>query len=274
MGLTAGGVDPMWSLAPGTNGPTMLAMQLIQPSHLGRPARGPFVMGTIVGGVLFVGGLALTWVALATPVVRGLTPNVVRPAPDQMLFGALVWGLSLVAPPAFAIVGAIRLSLVASSVFRRPEAGAVNSVADQLGDEYVVAPLVHLPDGRPVKNLVIGPFGMAVISEMPSPKVLRRHGSSWELRRYDGRWVPLEHPLERAARDAERVKRWVATEEHDFVVRVYAAVVSGDPDIVRTPTCAALQREQIPAWLASLPVQRSLNVDRRADLVERLTALA
>jgi hypothetical protein len=252
----------------------MAAMQLIQPRHLARPGRGPFVMGTVVGGVLLFGGLALTWVAVATPVVRGLTPNVVRPAPDQMLVGALVWGLSLVAPPAFAIVGAIRLSLIASSVFRRPPAGAVSAVADQLGDEFVVAPIVHLPDGRPVKNLVVGPFGMAVISELPSPKVLRRHGTSWELRRYDGRWVPLENPLERAARDAERVKRWVATEERDFVVRVYAAVISTDTALSRTPTCAVLQREQIPAWLASLPVQRSLNEYRRTDLVERLTALA
>src|SRR5215216_168440 len=49
MGRTARGVAPMWSLAAGTGGATMAAMQLIEPSHLGRPARAPFVMGTIVG---------------------------------------------------------------------------------------------------------------------------------------------------------------------------------------------------------------------------------
>lgn len=249
-------------------------MQLIQSTHVMRPSRAPLVVSTLVGGVLFFGGLALAWLALATPLVRGLTPSVVRPAPDQMALGALVWGLSLVAPPAFAIVGAIRLSVVASAVLRKPQVGAVKGVAGELGDEYVVAPVVHLADGRAVKNLIVGPFGMAILSELPPPNVTRHQGQTWELRRHDGRWVPFQNPMERASRDMERVRHWIAGEERDFVVKIYAAVVTTDEAVTRTPSCAVLQPDQIPAWLASLPPQRSLSADRREDLVARVRSIA
>jgi len=77
----------------------------------------------------------------------------------------------------------------------------------------------------------------------------------------------LENPLERAARDAERVRSWIAAEERDFVVKVYAAVVTPDTSLSRTSACAVISTEQIPAWLASLPPQRSLSSDRRAELL-------
>ena len=231
-------------------------------------------MGTVVGGVLLFGGLALTWLALATPLVSGLTPAVVRPTPEQMAVGAVIWGLSLVAPPAFAIVGAFRLSMVASTLLQRPHVGAVKGVVGQLGDEYVVAPVVRLHDGRAVRNLVVGPFGMAVLSELPPPKFIRRHGQAWEVRRPDGRWMPYGQPVELASRDAERIRRWIGGEERDFLVKVYAALVTSDPAIVRSSTCAVVPPDQIPAWLASLPPQRSLSESRLADLVERVRAIA
>jgi hypothetical protein len=86
--------------------------------------------------------------------------------------------------------------------------------------------------------------------------------------------MPFENPLERAARDAEGVRRWVSSEERDFVVKVYAAVVTSDSSITRTPSCAVISTEQIPAWLASLPPQRSLNSIRRAELIELVRSIA
>ena len=244
-------------------------MQLIESTHVLRPARGPLLLGTAVGG-----GLGLAWLAFATPIIRGLTPSVVRPSLDQVLIGGLVWGLSLVVPPCLAIVGTIRLSVVAATVLRPPKTGPVGSVGDALGDEYVVAPSVRLPDGRLIRNLVVGPFGVAIIGELPSPKNLRRHGSSWEIRRMDGRWAPLESPLEHATRDAERIRHWLAAEDRDFLVKVYSAVLVGDQPIERTAACAALAADQIPVWLASLPPQRSLNADRRDDIVDRIRSIA
>lgn len=248
-------------------------MQLIQPTQPMRPARGPLVMGALVGGLLLVGGLGLAWLAFATPVVRGLAPAVVRPTPDQMIVGALVWGLSLVAPPCFAIVGAIRLSRVAATVLRKPQGSTISRAIPALGDEYVIAPTVHMADGHPIRNVVVGPFGVAVVGELPSPKNTRRQGTAWEMRRADGRWAPMQNPLERAARDAERIRHWIAADDRDFVVKVYAAVVIGDAALTRTAACAAIAADQIPGWLASLPPQRSLNADRRDDVVERIRSL-
>ncbi len=264
----------MWSLAPAVRTSTMVAMQLIQPSHVIRPARGPLVLGTVTGAVLLFGGLALGWLAIATPIIGTLTPSVIRPAPDQVAIGAAIWAVALVAPPAFAIVGALRLAHVATTVLRRPHVGAVKRVAGQLGDEFVVAPLVHLADDRAVRNLVVGPFGIAILSELPSPKASRRHGQTWEVHRADGRWVPLGNPLETAARDAERVRRWISGEERDFLVKVYAAVITADPTVTRTPACATVHPDQIAAWLGSLPPQRSLTESRRSDLVERVRSIA
>jgi hypothetical protein len=252
----------------------MGAMQLIQSSHVARPARGPMLMGTVVGGVLLAGGIVLGWLAFATPLVRALTPTVVQPTWDQIAFGGLIWGISLVAPPCFAIVGFIRLSQVAGVLMRKPAIGPIVGAGKQLNDEYLAAPSVDLPDGRRVRNVVVGPFGLAVIGEAPPRSVTRRQGSTWEVRRADGRWVPLEQPVERTGRDAERLRRWISAEERDFVVKVYAAFVTDDPTVARTPLCAVIGPNEVAAWLINLPVQRSLYESRREDLVDRVRALA
>jgi hypothetical protein len=132
----------------------------------------------------------------------------------------------------------------------------------------------QLPDGRRIRNVVAGPFGLAVIGEAPPAAMTRRHGSSWEVRRSDGRWVPLEHPVERTSRDAERLRRWISAEERDYLVKVYAAFVTTDPSISRTPVCAVVGPSEVAAWLTGLPQQRSLYDTRREELVDRIRALA
>ena len=249
-------------------------MQLIQPSHAFRPARAPMLWGTVIGGVLLAGGIVLGWLAYATPFVGVLTPSVLRPTVEEMAVGGVIWGLSLVAPPCFAIVGLLRLSMVAGALIRKPDIGAVAKAGPSLNDEYVVAPSIELPDGRRVRNVVVGPFGLAVIGEISSRSVTRHHGGTWEVRRADGRWAPIEHPVERTSRDAERVRRWISAEERDFLVKVYAGFVTTDPTLARTPACAVIGPNEVGAWLAALPPQRSLYDTRRDDLVERVRALA
>jgi len=249
-------------------------VQVIASSRAMRPPLGAVVVGLVVGGFLVVGGLFLAWLAFATPALASLTPNTPRPSPGEMAIGGLVWGFTLVAPPAFAIIGAFRIGSVARAVTAKPPVRALDRVASQLGDEFVVATDARLPDGRVVRNLVLGPFGLAIVSELPPPRATRHTGSSWELRRSDGRWGHWENPLERAARDGERVRRWFAASERDYVVKVYAAVVSADPTVSRTPTCAVVTAEQIPAWLASLPAARALTPSRRVELIEQIRTIA
>jgi hypothetical protein len=146
-------------------------------------------------------------------------------------------------------------------------------VAKAIGDEYTAAADVRLPDGRVIRDLVLGPFGMAVINELPHPRTTRHNGVSWEIRQGDGRWVHFENPLERTARDGERIRRWTAATDRDYVVKVYTAVVTGDPTVSRTPACAVVTPEQIPAWLASLPTARAMTADRQAELIEQVSAI-
>jgi hypothetical protein len=249
-------------------------MQLIQPRYALRPARAPMLWGTVVGGVLLAGGLVLGWLAFATPFVRVMTPSVIRPSVEEIAIGGVIWAVSLVAPPCFVIVGLLRLVLVAGVARRKPNLGAVAGAAGQLTDEYVVAPSLELPDGRRIRNVVVGPFGLAVVGEMPQRAVTRHRGNAWEIRRADGRWMPYEHPIDRTSRDAERLRRWISAEERDFLVKVYAAFVTDDPTLTRTPACAVIGPKEVGVWLTGLPPQRSLYDTRREDLIERVRGLA
>jgi hypothetical protein len=274
VGPSAGAEPPDGTIGGSARSDEDWQVQMIHPTVSTRPALAPLFVGTFVGLALVAGGIGLAWLAFATPVVRGLAPTAIRPTPDQMALGALIWGVSLVAPPSFAIVGLFRLSRVATLVFRRPNRGAILRHASSLGDDIAAATAVRLPEGTVVRNLVVGAYGVAILAELPPAHATRRHGTAWEVHRADGRWIPLENPLERAARNAERVRGWLGAEELDYVVKVYAAVVTSDGSVTRTPACAVISSDQIPAWLASLPAQRSLGPDRRAELVERIRAIA
>jgi hypothetical protein len=248
-------------------------MQLLASHRTVRPPLAPVIIGGTVGIVLLTGGIFLAWIALATPVVGSLTPTAVRPGLVQLAAGGIVWGIALVAPPSFAIVGALRLGRVIRALTARPPRRAVAQLAGELGDDFVVAQDARLPDGRVIRNLVVGPFGLAVLEELPPARATRHQGTAWEIRRRDGRWVPYENPIERIGRDGERVRSWFGTQERDFVVKVYSAAVTTDSNLARTPACAVITPDQISAWLASLPPSRALTADRRLDVVDRVRTL-
>jgi len=231
------------------------------------------IVGALAGIALLAGGLFLGYLTFATPMVSALTPHTIRPTLQQMALGGLIWSIALVAPPCFALVGAWRIGRVVRAVTARPGARLLTKAASQLGDEYVAIHDVALPEGRVIHDLVLGPFGLAVFGDVPPPRYVRRTGSAWEVRGHNGRWLHMENPLERASRDAERIRRWFAGAERDYVVKVFAALVTNDPTISRTPNCAVVTEEQIPAWLTSLPPSRAITPDRREEIVEKLSAL-
>jgi len=232
-------------------------------------------MRAVVYGALasigFVGGgLLIGWFSFGLGFIdQFMTP---RPTPVQTATGALAWGFALIAPALFLMIGLSRLveTLELMSLRRRrprPVAAAIRS----LPTDYAAAARVRLPDGRVLPELVVGPFGVAVIEEPPPPSVSRQHGDRWDALGTDGRWHPIENPLERASRDAERLRRWLGHDDRDHVVKVYAAIIAPEDRVSRTPTCAVVPEEHLVAWLASLPVQRSLNSDRRAAIVEMIS---
>jgi hypothetical protein len=248
-------------------------MQLIAPE--GRATRTasdvPMLRAFLVAAILLTGSTFLGYLVFGTGLLSVFTPTG-RATTSQMIVGALAWTFALTAPAAFGIVGLFRFGTVIEQLAaRRPRPTPALRARQGISDDHAVAVRVRLPDGsRVVPEIVIGPFGAAVIEELPPPRaVLTRGPRSWDVRTTDGRVVMIDHPLERATRDAERVRAWFGGDDADYVVKVYAAVVGTDPQVERTPTCAYIRPDQVRAWLASLPVQRSFDTDRR-DRVVRL----
>lgn len=264
------GRTPMWPFRRPPVRASIGPMQVLAPA---RPGRTPgtlllAALGLLFGAALVVGGLMLGYAAFATPVASLLSVPI-RPTPAQAAVGILAWALVLIAPALFVVAGLARMHGSAGRL-RRPR-GPVTPVAQYAGhlsDELVTALRVRLPDGRLIPELVVGPFGVAVVAELPPSRAVRRRDGHWEIRFEDGRWVPIENPLDRTVRDAEHVRRWLVDDDRDFLVKVYTAAVTADLDLERTAGCAVLRPEQVPAWLASLPPQRGLTPQRRERIVE------
>ena len=230
------------------------------------PESPSFVIGATAGTILIVSGLTFEFATLLTPyfdrVARGGFGASAGPG------GAAAWFAAVFLGAVFLGVGAARLAGLLADV--RPD-GAAKPVLLPARDanEPVMALNVDVGDGRPIPKLVVGQFGAAVIRDLPDASVARHRGPYWEGLSDQG-WIRIESPLDRAARDAERVRRWFARDDRDYVVRVYAAVVTADSALPRTPTCAVINESQLEPWLRSLPVQRSLNEARRAQLLAML----
>ena len=210
----------------------------------------------MAGASLVAVGLGLAFLVITTPLVTQSLPGS-RSVTTQLTLAMLVWVLAVAAGAALLLAGMIRLALAVASVReRRASRSAATRAMGDLSDDILVAASVVLPDGRPIPELVIGPFGAAIVHELEARGRLRAVGQGWDTRTRDG-WVPAEGPLEGVARDAERVGHWLANGDLDHVVRVYAALVTTDVAIPRSPLCAVINEDQIPPWLAALPRQRA-----------------
>jgi hypothetical protein len=247
-------------------------MQVLQP----QPTRTGSPLSILTGltiGLLLVGlGAALAYLAVATPFSQQFTPDP-RSSPARVVLSALGWTLLIVAPAVAALAGIAWLAGVAEATGkRRRRAHPVAGLSRVLGEDYLAATSVRLPDGRLVSEVIVGPHGIAVFEPLPPPSLTRVQSGRWELRVGRDRWVPMENPLERAARSADRVRHWLGGEDHGFVVRVYAAVIAPEGALTRSANCAVVSREQVPAYLNSLPIQRGFTPERRARIVDDIRA--
>jgi hypothetical protein len=191
-----------------------------------------------------------------------------------MAGGIIVWGFAIVVPAVFLIMGVARLGAIVESVASSRPRQVTPQLARALGPEHLAATELVLPGGRRLHEMVLGPFGIVVLGDVPPRAATRHVGSRWEIRDDRGRWLPVEDPVQRASRDAERVRGWLAADDRDFIVRVYAIVVSDDPTMERSGTCAVVSPANLAGWLEALPLQRGLTQQRREHLVEMVQALA
>jgi hypothetical protein len=249
-------------------------MQVIAvPSSARLADRIAFARSLVLGLLLVAAGLALGWLAFATPMIQRFLPSG-HPGAFQIATGIAVWGFSIVLPAACVILGISRLASIVEVVAASKPRRITPTLAKALGPDHLAATDLLLPGGRRLHEMVLGPFGIAVLGDVPPPSATRHVGGRWEVRDGRGRWVPIESPVQRASRDAERVRGWLATDDRDFLVRVYAVVVSADPSVERSPTCAVVPPGELAGWLEALPVQRGLTPERREHLVELVRSLA
>ncbi len=247
-------------------------MQVLHARSVVRPAsRMSTVAGLTIGLLLLALSGILGYLVLATPFAERFIPAG-RAGTAAIVASALGWTLMLVAPSVAAIAGLAWLLEVADRRAQaRPSRHMVSGLAEVLGAEYAAATGIRLPDGRIVSEVIVGPHGIAVFEPLPPRSLTRRHGGKWELQVGKGHWVPLENPLDRTVRSADRVRRWIGADERDFVVKVHAAVIASPGDaLARTSACAVITRDQVPAYLNSLPVHRGLTAERRAQIFERI----
>ncbi len=223
--------------------------------------------------LLVIAGVALALLVVGTPLISTLTPSG-RPSAVQTAIGVIAWGFAIVVPAALILLGVFGLVATLETARGMQPRSITPRLTRSLGPGHLVATDVELPGGRRIHEMVLGPFGIVVLGDVPPPSLSRHVGTTWEIRGERGRWIPIEAPLSRAARDAERVRGWLTSHERDFLVRVYAAIVTDDERVERTALCAVVAPGELAAWLGGLPAQRGLTDDRRARLVELIRSVA
>jgi len=222
----------------------------------------------MIGAGLVAAGLCLAFLTVETPLAARLVTGG-SAGSGQLPFATWTLVLGLVAGAAMLIAGTDRLAaIVAAGRASRAAGSPIARAFAALPDDVDVVRDAIAYDGRPVPLLVIGAFGVATVGELASPDRLRCVDGLWQARTHDG-WSPAEPPVDQVTRDADRVRHWLNDGELDFVVRVHAALVTPDPTIPRSPSCAVLTPGQIAAWVDSLPRQRSITEGRRHVLVAR-----
>jgi hypothetical protein len=251
-------------------------MQVLTSTHAkaGRPSRFAVASAAGLGLTLVLTSAALLYIVFVANFLDRFMPSG-RPTTFELVSGALAWTFALTAPAGFGLLGLARLSTAVDRWrARRPRVTPAVRLRRAIGDDHVVATSVRLPDGsRVLPELVVGPFGAALLEELPPVgAVMSRGVRSWEVRVGNGYIRTIENPLERAAHDAERVRAWLTPEDSDIVLKVYAAVVGTDPNVQRSPACALIAPSQVAEWLASLPPQKSLDKGRTERIVREIRA--
>jgi len=238
-------------------------MEVIRSQARRRPGPRALGIARLIGALYVLTGLWVAWLTLTTPFVDAITAHGPT-ASSQNAFHALGLVTALAIPTICLLLGANRILEFAD--IRNPLVARRDPLAGlgaHLGADYAVVRNLVLPGGRHVGALIVGPPGIVVVGALPRPHEARPMDGRWEARLADDQWVAIENPLEKAARDAEAVRRWLDSDEHGFVVKVYAAVVATGDSVAGSSTTAVVRLGQIPAFLDKLPPHRTFTSDHR-----------
>ena len=243
-------------------------------TRAGQPSRLGVATAALAGTAGVTASAGLLYLVFGANFIDRFMPTG-RPTTYELIAGALAWTFALTAPAGFGLIGVARLFTAYERWrARRPRITPALRLRRAIGDDHVVATGVRLPDGsRTLPELVLGPFGAAIIEELPpAGAVMSRGVRSWEVRVGNGQIRTIENPLLLAGHDADRVRSWLSPDDADHVLKVYAAVVGTDSRVERTPAVALIAPAQVAEWLSSLPPQKSIDTGRREKLVKQVRA--
>jgi hypothetical protein len=187
----------------------------------------------------------------------------------QQLFGTATWGLVFLIPGLFIVLGLARMVRAVEARPRPRRDRPAASQRGQISDDFMVAGAVRLPDGRTIPEVIVGPHGLTVVEEVPPRHASREASHHWEVRDRTGRWSAVEHPLDRAARDVERLRRWLGNSMEDYTPRFTAVCIADDDRVRRSSEVAVIRRNQLAEFLGAQPSLRQMTADRR----ERIAGL-
>jgi hypothetical protein len=263
----------MGSLFPFDTMPHDAAMQVITGNAASRSDRLAVVRTALSAALLLLAGALVGWLCLGTSLLDSLQPTG-RPSSIGAAVSVFAWAFAIIVPAGFLLIGIARVGATIDALASLRPRTMSPRLARSLGPDHIAATDLVIPGGRRIHELVLGPFGIVVLGDVPPSSMSRHVGNRWEVRDRRGRWIPIEAPQDRAARDAERVRGWLTVDDRDFLVRVYAAVVTDDPRVTRTPSCAVVASRELAAWLSALPAQRGLTPARMDRLMELIRSVA
>lgn len=235
-----------------------------------RPSKraAPLARGVMGGMLLVAAGIGVVGLIAATGILEA-SGHAGDSRFGQQIIGSAAWGLAFLIPGLFVVLG---LARIVRAVENRPGSPRVRPAAaerSRISDDYLVAQGIHLPDGRSIPEVVIGPHGLTIVEELPPRRASRQGSHHWEVRDRSGRWHTVEHPVDRAARDVERLRRWLGAHLDGYTPRFTAVIVSDDDRVSRSTEVAVIRQRQLADFLDAQPAQRQMSTDRR----ERIAAL-
>ena len=125
------------------------------------------------GVLLIVAGVLIGWLCLGTPLVNSFIPDG-RPTTFQTALGVMAWGFAILVPAGFLLFGVARMAHTIDAATSLRPTTVTPTLARALGPDHLAATDLRLPGGRRIHELVLGPFGILVLGDVP-PAAVSRH---------------------------------------------------------------------------------------------------
>ena len=191
-----------------------------------------------------------------------------------MAVGMAIWAVALVAPAAFLLLGTNRLARMLATSARAPARRRPRRRA-----------LADLPDDVVVASGIVLADGAAGLRTSSSARSAPPSSASCRRRECDAHPATATGSCARGAAGSRSRIRWTGrsvtasasaagspTTTPTSWSRSTPRSSAVDADVARTTACAVLTPDQLAAWVAALPPQRSLTDGRRERMIEMARA--